>query len=353
MTSTWSNVVRGVAVGDSWGWIHEFKKIDGIIANNPKGPDLPAELEVTDDTQMTLYLAAALDDSWNKSMGEVKDAIVEAYLEYYRDPDNNRAPGNTVMSSLGKLARGGPWQDATSTHSDGSGTVMRTSPTAFLPEDRWVGVSAFAAALTHGTANGVAAAILNAAILRDLLDGEVKPGALVARAWTLASDPDHYGLLDVGEWLDGYEVDLQPGFAELARLLLEALVMLPALRENPWEGRKSDPSVHIGGGGWRAHETIVIALLALDMFPGDGWEGLRRSVVSDGDSDTIGAVAGGLVGAAYPGLFIDAWYGEGKVLFPPLRERFESRYVAWIEEADQYALVAPKPRRSWLRRLVG
>jgi hypothetical protein len=128
--------------------------------------------------------------------------------------------------------------------------------------------------------------------------------------------------------------------------------MLPALRENPWEGRKSDPSVHIGGGGWRAHETLVIALLAVDMFPGDGWEGLRRSVVSDGDSDTIGAVAGGLVGAAYPGLFIDAWYGEGKVLFPPLRERFEPRYAAWIEEADQYALATP-PRRSWLRRLVG
>lgn len=339
----WSNVVRGVATGDAWGWPVEFRKIDAIIANNPRGHDLPEELEVTDDTQMTLFLADALAESWDAPMDEVKAAILKAFLAYYKDPDTyGRAPGNTVMGSLGKLSRSGRWQDATSTHSDGSGTVMRTSPTAFLPEDRWVGVTAFAAAVTHGTANGIAAAILNAAVLRDLLAGQVKAGDLVERAQTLAFDPTKYGLLDVGEWLDGYEIDLEPGFDELARLLGIAQDWLPRLQVNPWKGRLSDPSLHIGGGGWRAHETLVIALLAVDMFPGEPWEALRRSVVSDGDSDTIGAVAGGLIGAAYPGTFTDREEA--------LMERFEPRYAAWIEQTDDYPFAASRKRglRRWL-----
>ena len=63
MTSTWKNVVRGVAIGDAWGDPVEFRKIAKIVRTNVRGPDLPDRLRITDDTQMTLYLADALDQT--------------------------------------------------------------------------------------------------------------------------------------------------------------------------------------------------------------------------------------------------------------------------------------------------
>lgn len=332
-------MVRGVALGDAWGDPIEFASIASIIKDNPQGPDIPAKLRITDDTQMTLYLADALDESWDAPMEEVKAAITKAYLLYYDDPDNNRAPGITVMSSLGRLKRSGDWKQATDDYSEGSGTVMRTSPCAFLPEDRWVGVTAFAAAVTHASPGGVASAILNVAVLRDILAGKVAVGNLLWHAHALADSAltGVSDLTEVGEWLDGFEVDLVKGFESLVTLIEQALAKLPELRGDPWAS-DADPSMAVPepsgagwkGGGWRAPYTLVIALLAADMLPGDPMGALRRSVATDGDSDTIGAVTGALLGMCYPDVFIKAWDAG-------LRDQFEPRYVAWIEnEADDY-----------------
>jgi ADP-ribosylglycohydrolase len=320
---------------------------------------MPQDLRITDDTQMSLYLGRALDESWGADMDTVKRAIMDRFLDYNVDPDNNRAPGMTVTSSLNRLARMDyDWQKATSEHSDGSGTVMRTSPCAFLPEDRWVGVTAFAAAVTHGTANGIAAAILDVAVLREVLAGNVKPGQLLTWALSeakLAHDAPHHHLTDVGDWLAEYPIDLRPGFAELVRLLAGAVRELDALTD-PW-ALASDPSHWVKmGGGWRAHETLTIALACVDMLPEDPMAALRRSVTTDGDSDTIGAVTGALLGAAFPGFFTDLW-NEG------LAQRFEQRYREEIEEADGHVFADPQPalqwvsgtakRRGYFRRLAG
>jgi ADP-ribosylglycohydrolase len=358
--TAWSNMIRGVALGDAWGDPNEFGAIAGLIKDNPQGPDIPAHLRITDDTQMTLYLGAALDDTWGQDMATVKLAIAEAFKTYQRDPDNNRAPGITVMSSLGRLnADGSNWKVATNPTSDGSGTVMRTSPTAFLSKDRWVGVTAYAAALTHGSPTGIAAAILNVAILRDILAGKATVGNLLWHAHALADSvlTGVSDLTEVGDWLDGYEVDLVKGFEFLVELIEKALAALPELRGAPWTGVGSDPSMAVPegpgkGGGWRAPYTLVIALLAADMLPGKPMEALRRSVTTDGDSDTIGAVTGAILGACYPGVFLDMWEGEGG-----LRDRFEPRYVAWIEnEADDYEFAVPvhhPHKKHWLKGLLG
>lgn len=345
-TTAWQNMVRGVAIADAWGDKNEFKKIEALTENDPRGPDLPEKLRITDDTQMTLYLGAALDDAWDDEDDVIKDAIIENFLTYNDDPDNNRAPGLTVTGSLNALSRGRDkgWQAATSLTSDGSGTVMRTSPTAFLPEDRWVGVTAFAAAVTHGTANGIAAAILNVAILREILAQKIKPGELLARALQLATHPAENGLLEVGDWLTGLDVDLVEGFDFITVRVAMALQELPKLQADPW-ATTSDPSLVLDNGGWRSPHTLVIALLALDMFPGDAWSAVRRAVTTDGDSDTIGAVAGALAGAAYPDVFLSAW--------PSLRGRFEERYLRWIElEADEYPFEVESAPRGLFHRLL-
>lgn len=345
MKNVFSNIIRGVALGDSWGDPNEFKGIDALVAADPKGPDMPAKLRITDDTQMTLFLADALDETWDEPMEKVQDAIISAFLAYADDPDSgSRAPGVTVMGSLRAMDRVSSWVDATNKGSDGSGTVMRTSPTAFLPSDRWVGATAFAAAVTHGHPNAIAAAILNAAVLRLILMDKITPGHVLEGALEVAERAEELKLTNVGDWFkDGdktFEVDLAEGFAFMAKLIRQGLEALPDVLADPWD-RNSDPSLHFANSGWRAPFTLVIAMLAADMFPNEPMNALRRSVTTDGDSDTIGAVTGGLLGALYPTVFNDKW-ADG------LGDRFEARYQRWIEnEVDDY----PPAHKGWATRM--
>lgn len=341
------NVLKGVAIGDAWGDKNEFvMSIERLTNNgeNPMGPELPEKLHVTDDTQMTLFLATALEAARGQDMAMTKEIIQQSYLNYYNDKlaqDGTRAPGSTVMGSLGQLDRGKPWKQATNPKSDGSGTVMRTSPCAFLPDEQWVGVTAFAAAVTHGHPNAIAAAILNVALLRDLLNSRVTFGELIERAIFLAQHTvdGNTKLLDTGEWLDGYEVPgggLRSGFEFLVNILIRASKHLDRLKDNPW-AMTSDPSREpiVANGGWRAPYTLIIALLAIDMQPNDPWLALRRAVTTEGDSDTVGAVAGALLGAGMAEVgtgarqtFNEAWN--------ELAPRLEPEYQDWINEAQNY-----------------
>lgn len=334
---TFGAVARGVAFGDAWGDPVEFKSIESILKDGEKGPELPLQLDVTDDTQMTLFLADALDLSADDDIPAVKRAIMDAFRDYKSDKDTpSRAPGVTVMGSLGSLGGGYDWKRATNANSDGSGTIMRTSATAFLPEDRWLGATAFAALVTHGAANSLAAAIIQAKLIRDLNEGKICTDQLTYRVLELAAAPEQHGLLPIDPaWIEDYDVDPQKGFDEIARLALGALEVLPKLLDHPWDlGPDSDPSNQkffgaTNGAGWRAHHTLLVATLAVDMFPGQPWEALRRAVATDGDSDTNAAVAGALLGAAHPETFMDLW--------EVYADRFETRYIRWIEnEADDY-----------------
>ena len=295
-SGTWGSVVRGVALGDAWGNPNEFLGIDELTRVHPQGPDLPKELIVTDDTQMTLYLAEALRRTAGQDQDAVKTAIQEEFLNYLADPDfYGRAPGRTVTGSLTRLKSGLPWQEATDRRSDGCGTVMRVTPTAFC--DDWVGVAAFSAAVTHGSANGIAAAILTTALVREAItQGSILAGALTWQALTFAWEAKDHGLLDTGTWLDGLDVDLAEGFAAVGNILVKTRdVLMQGYGDTPWA---IDPC-EFGGQGWRAHECLATALLAIDALADEPWMGLRRAVTTGGDSDSIGAVAGGLLGALW------------------------------------------------------
>lgn len=329
----WKNVLTGVAIGDAWGNPNEFQPIEQLLRAGPQGPDLPKHLKVTDDTQMTLYLADALQATRNGTMDEVKAAIAEQFIAYTHDKDfASRAPGVTVTSSLRRLESGMHWLKATDDFSDGCGTVMRVSPAAFSTD--LVGIAAFSAAITHGTANAIAAAILNAVLISVIKShGQQMAGALTATALELCRKPSEYGLIDTsnwmdnsgGDWLDGLDVDLEDGYEALAELLQTTQTALEdGYGDDPW---RQDPCA-FGGSGWRAHECLATALLAADAFPTDGWAALRRAVTTDGDSDSIGAVAGGLLGALH-----GQFWPEGTT------DRLEPRYLGKIITASRYELL--------------
>ena len=332
-SAMWGATLRGVALGDSWGSPNEFYKIEDLTRDDQRGPDLPEVLEVTDDTQMTLYLAKALHETAGKDRESVQSAIIENYIAYRNDPDfGSRAPGVTVTGSINRLEKGLPWQDATDTYSDGCGTVMRVSPVAFVPGTDWVGIAAFSAAVTHGTANGIASAILNTALLREAVrEGAVLAGTMTWKALNLCWEAEKNGLLDTGDWIAGLDVNLSEGFATLATsLVCTRDALMAGYAENPW---RADPCLY-GGEGWRAHECLATALLAVDAFPDEPWDALRRSVTTNGDSDSIGAVAGGLLGALH-----GEFWEDNAV------ESLETRYYDWIHDADKYQFT-PKGVRA-------
>lgn len=321
----WGNVLRGVAIGDAWGNPNEFYGIGQLTARDRRGVDAPEFLEVTDDTQMTLYLARALNGAAGQPTAVTQKSIGEQFLAYLHDPDfAGRAPGVTVTNSLRRLERGVSWQDATDTYSDGCGTVMRVTPAAFAPG--YVGVAAFSAAITHGTANGIAAAILNAELIQVAKNSGTRvAGHLSEIALDMSRRPADYGLLDTGDWLDGFPVALDAGFDALAqRFVTTTAALYGGYADDPWQ---FDPCI-AGGEGWRAHECLATAVLCVDAFPHDAWQALRRAVNTNGDSDSIGAVAGGLLGALH-----GEFWPDGTL------DRLEPRYQAEIAEAAQFCFI--------------
>jgi ADP-ribosylglycohydrolase len=326
----WSSVLRGCAYGDAWGNRNEFQSYSMLTYDDPRGRDLPSHLVVTDDTQMTLSLARALNGAGRKSADQLRADIITEFVLWRDETDSSRVPGQTCLQATANLASGLPWTAATVARSDGCGTVMRVSPAAFLPEGLWQPVAAWQAALTHGAAAGIATCLLAAAIIRRAAGGQIVPdGRVTTAALELASDPSLR--TNVASWLVGHPLAatgadlaqfIDDGLATVCDCLRAAQAAVPKFRSDPW----GDDPCAWAGQGWRAQENLATALLCIDALPGEPVEALRRATVTGGDSDSIAAVAGAILGA----LSRDAWPQDWF-------DRLEARYRGWIAEAESYS----------------
>jgi ADP-ribosylglycohydrolase len=227
-----------------------------------------------------------------------------------------------------------PWTAATVPHSDGCGTVMRTSPTAFLPDGRWQPVTAWQAAITHGKASGIAASLVTAAVIREAAQGNVRRGHATEAALDLAIGPALR--VNVAEWLVGHPS------AETAEDVEQLPTRASTPSANAWRKRKGPLTVSNlilgpttladGPAKAGAQETVATALLCVDAVSDEPIEALRRATVTGGDSDSIAAVAGAILGA----LHRDPWPTEWA-------DRLEPRYKHWIIEAEQYDFDGSRP----------
>jgi ADP-ribosylglycohydrolase len=320
-----------LAYGDSWGYPNEFLRYQTLTATDPRGPELPQYLEVSDDTQMALYLATVLWQRVGNPEGRIRSAIVSGYLDWLDDPDNNRAPGTTCMSAMEAIRSGRPWQDATVLWSDGCGANMRVAAAAFLPDHLWAPVAAFQAAVTHGSPTAIAAAILTAKIIREAALGNLSSGSVTEQALKWAESPTDDMIAGVGLWIQphpgmkGFGVEalpfLAPGFYNCASVIQSALAAVSEFQQCPWG---HDPCLD-GGEGWRAHEALATALLSIDSLPGKPVEALRRAATTGGDSDSIAAIAGAILGALYE----DPWPREWM-------DRMEERYALELTMAGEF-----------------
>ena len=335
----YANSLIGLAAGDAWGYQVEFVNYDRMPSYPVAAP--PQIWRVSDDTQMTL----ALHDALVAAGGQLDDittvtaAITEHFLRWQVDPENNRAPGATCMTSLRRLREGARWHDPEgAVESAGCGAVMRLVPAAFCPDETWLGITALQALITHKHPRAVAAAlILGEAVRRaPVLSGRFLEHAVSAAMSVLTGESPWLHDEHLAAVLSPITTDVESYLAagvEDGNLdaLLDAYAVkrqLDELDPNSW----GDPCAGIGQG-WESASAVAVGLLVADMAT-PRWSappalGARAALgwaaTSNGDSDSIACIAGAVIGAASgdPDFWINA------TVLP----RFEERYARALRKA--------------------
>jgi ADP-ribosylglycohydrolase len=297
----------GGAIGDALGYPVEFMGEKQIVHHfGERGItrfslDLNGKAVVSDDTQMTLFTANGLLNA--KRLGIApKYGICRAYIEWYMTqtgekskkfndcwisdiPELNvrRAPGNTCMSALNSIFRGGEPQN----NSKGCGGVMRVAPIplyAAVDErmsieeaDRLAGD---AAEITHLHPLGYIPAVLISHIIYRLALEPEPTQESMKRHIREGVEMMHKLYISTPK-----EVEFMASLAEEAILLAN--------------NNASDLDNVISlGEGWTGEEALAIALYCALKHFDNFEEAIIAAVNHGGDSDSTGAVCGNILGAA-------------------------------------------------------
>ncbi|MFI9569159.1 ADP-ribosylglycohydrolase family protein [Streptomyces rishiriensis] len=304
----------GLALGDALGFPTEFNDVPSILAKC--GPwremELPKRAFVSDDTQMTLAVGRALRTAMDRGLlvpTSLARPLREEFVDWYRSPDNNRAPGRTCLTACDLLEDDKRlWQDASQIGSKGCGANMRVAPIGLVPglsDEQRAGAAQLQSALTHGHPTALAASDLTAHAVRLLVQG-AEPASLVGllRSYALDNRSRYHH-----RWLGDLWTRSQDPNPEhfMARGWDECLVVLERLQETlRAPSPEADPCLAVGAG-WIAEEAMAAGLLCFLLFPDEPLTVLRRAACSSGDSDSIACLAGAFAGA-YAGA--DAWPTE-------------------------------------------
>jgi ADP-ribosylglycohydrolase len=299
------------ALGDALGYQIEFDKIDQIKAKRG-GMDVPERLGfagaplVSDDTQMTLFVAEGLVEAARGKAAHPTRVIARALDRWYvtqgrpqtrrpwtpdaaRDAGAvgllgeprlhaRRAPGTTIMAALGARHEVGPSWAALRAANDskGCGAVMRAAPCGLVAATR---EDAFAlacdqGAITHAHPGGVLPAGALAALVWDLVRGATLAVAVDAALALVAAERGCEGTVALIERARALAAAGPPAWTALEEL----------------------------GGGWTGDEALAIALACALTIEGDGEDAVKavlwRAAMHGGDSDSTASIAGNLVGAA-------------------------------------------------------
>jgi len=264
-------MIYGLALGDALGAPVEFWDLKGIQERYGTCgiQELPTPALFTDDTQMTLAVAEALIAAGHEDLGAIMAALSREFVAWLHSPENDRAPGGSCLYGARQLEAGIPWWRSGKPNSKGCGAAMRVAPIGYLyqhdlPKLRRVAAASALTTHHHPTAQlaAVAAAFLVKLILDRLPPEDLLP-ALELETHSHSQD-----------------------FDQALMRMEEALEMAsPAAALN-----------HIGEG-WVAEEAVTMAFYCFLKNPDDFLRTIRMGANSEGDSDSIACIAGGLSGA--------------------------------------------------------
>ncbi|MFC5889221.1 ADP-ribosylglycohydrolase family protein [Kitasatospora aburaviensis] len=299
-----TGALLGLAIGDALGKPTEFDDVEQIAWQWPdwRQLPLPPQALVTDDTQMTLALARGLRTALAGgplTPPRLERAVREEFVDWWRSPQNNRAPGMTCLRSCQRLSTPERrWQTASDVGSKGCGANMRVAPIGLVREltpDQAAGAAQLQSALTHGHPTALAASDLTAYAVRRLAEG-LAPAELPAtlRDHALANRTRYHA-----SWLGDLADHAQDRSPEqfVARGWDDCLAVLDRL-----DAALAAPDVEADpclatGEGWIAEEALATGLLCFLLLPDDPMAAVRRAAYSCGDSDSIACLTGAFAGA--------------------------------------------------------
>lgn len=278
----------GLALGDALGWPVEFLDLAAIRARyGPAGIQQPPDPAVyTDDTQMTIALAEGLLEAGPAAdLDAQMAAVARRFIAWSRHPETpTTAPGGTCLRGVAALEAGAPWRTAGVAGSKGCGACMRVAAVGYLYQhdpERLRAVALAQGWLTHRHPASDAACVAAAWLVKLALDGA--PPA---------------------DWLSATQAvtrGLSPDFDAALERAAEAM---------PWddECRALDHIGPVRGGGWIAEEAVALALYCAVRRPDDYVAAVRLGANITGDSDSVAAIAGGVIGARLgPAAVPEAW----------------------------------------------
>lgn len=356
-------VLFGTALGDAWGYPTEFLKFKELLKKDTSIPN-DRMIRVTDDTQMSLYNVFALKEWYDKILKEsgieglnhaiyslpdsnfecdrLRKIFADKHVMFRYDPDNNRAPGTTVMNATGKYAKLGVEHRMTgmegldSMHpSKGCGANMRCSWFGLLdlPETTVATMAMVQAQTTHGHPMAIASSVMTALTVRELSMNSIvyrRNPRLILSMMAIYAERYTDGLYKMFDSLD-----VSVAFSEISCQISE----MDKTYDN-WSQHNRDRDINsFFGEGWTADEAFYNALAVVTSYnEHEILEGLERLVVTNGDSDSIAAIGGAFLGAAYSDAMNEALQ-ENRVML-----NLEDRYIEELCVAS--ALLSARPQFS-------
>lgn len=266
------SILYGVALGDALGKPTEFDSLNRIKAlyGDEGIYDLPDPALYTDDTQMTLALTEGLlDVGLDADMDSQMNAIGKRFVEWSHSPQNNRAPGLTCMKGVRRFESGMAWHESGVFDSKGCGSAMRVAPIGYLfqhDEKKLRDIAINSGIITHGHRTAKAACIGATYLIKLALDN-----------------------VPIDHWLHKLYEFTQNTSDEFHQALNRVEHVMG------WDDEVSAMN-HIGQG-WVGEEAVALALYCVLKYPDDFLVCIRRGANSDGDSDSIASIAGGILGA--------------------------------------------------------
>jgi ADP-ribosylglycohydrolase len=263
-------ILFGLALGDALGYPTEFMSLDRIKdrygADGIQSPPDPALY--TDDTQMTVAVTEGLlDVGLTADLNTQMNAIGKRFIEWMHTAPN-RAPGNTCLAGVRHFESGASWHESGIVASKGCGSAMRVATIGYLYQhdsEKLIEVARASGIITHGHPAAIAASIAGAYLVKLALDG-VPPDEYLRHTLSITDG--------ISQEFD--EVMYRVGQAHFAS--------------------QEKCLTHIGEG-WVGDEAIGLALWCVTQYPDDYVATVRRGANTNGDSDSIACIAGGISAA--------------------------------------------------------
>jgi ADP-ribosylglycohydrolase len=297
----------GAAIGDAMGKLTEHIDSDQISFRYGRSgvTEPPANALYTDDTQMALATARALEAAGGDVLPRLMDAVVREYVHWYdlqNSPTHRRAPGLAVIDALARIHRGVPYTAAADGGANDSVVATRAVPLALRyhgDSQRIVEAACEVSRMTHGHPAAVTAGAAAALLVE----------------YALSDRP-------LDEWYSGAVTELRRHCSEQPREVVEAIRTVE--KTASWDAEdamerqfRQRPGY---GGGWTAEEAVGLGFWCFASHPDDFVAAVVEGANAVGMSDTdgIACLAGALAGArngvrAIPAEWIERLEDAGEI----------------------------------------